>query len=172
MRYAYRTLALALILALACAMLGALAETYNPRQIDFCQEYVTLRAEPSGSAKALKQVYLGEVVMASPYNSEFSYCCYNGTFGYIKNRYLSPNISPYSEGSFYVTNCKEWISLRAMPMTNGEVLARVPLGARFDAIYYADGGYEPNAFAYVRYNGLYGWVLWDYLAPVYVPGGQ
>ena len=172
MKTTVRALAIALILTLLCSAAGGLAATYAPRQINHCNEYVTLRARPSGSAKALKQVILGEVVMATPYNGEFSYCCYNGTFGYIKNRYLSASVHPYSPGVFYVANCKEWISLRAMPVSDGAVLARVPLGATFDAIYYADGSYDPNAFAYVRYKGRYGWVLWRYVAPVYYPGGQ
>lgn len=165
-------LALFLALAMMLAVAGATAETYAPKQIDNCNEFVTLRARPSGSARALKRVLLGEVVMATPYNGEFSYCCYNGAFGYIRNQYLSSGISPYSEGDFYVTNCKEWISLRAMPVLDASVLDHVPLGARFDAIYYADDTYDPDAFAYVRYNGRYGWVLWRYLAPVYYPSGE
>ena len=51
-----------------------------------------------------------------------------------------------------VYNCKEWVSLRTMPIKDAKVLKRIPLGAKLDAVYYADGGYEPDAFAYVRYK--------------------
>ena len=171
MKSIIRILVLALVLALALTSAG-LAETFYARQVDYCNEYVTLRAKPSSSAKALDYVYLGDVVMAAPYNSEFSYCCYNGQYGYIKSQYLSAQVGPYSDGRFRVANCKEWISLRAMPITSAQVLARVPLGAEFDEICYADGAYDPDAFAYVRYNGQYGWVLWRYLEYISYPGGQ
>ena len=65
MKNAIRILVLALILALALASAG-MAETFYARQVDFCNEYVTLRAKPSSSAKALDYVYLGDVVMAAP----------------------------------------------------------------------------------------------------------
>lgn len=176
MKMTTRTLALVLALTLltsfACAFAKTYSDDYAPKQIDYCNEYVTLRAEPSGSARELKKVWLGEVVMAKPYNSEFSYCCYNGTFGYIKKRYLNNRVTGYSDGTFRIAHCKEWVSLRTMPIKDAKVLKRIPLGAKLDAVYYADGGYEPDAFAYVRYKGQYGWVLWDYLAPVSYPGGQ
>ena len=163
MKQIRKILALALALMLACAAGGALAEAFSARQIAYCNEYVTLRESPSSSSRALDQVWLGEVVMASPYNSEFSYCCYNGRYGYIKSQYLSSNVQPYSDGRFRVANCNSYISLRSMPSTSAPVLAKVPLGAEFDQICYADGPYNPDAFAYVRYNGQYGWVLWRYL---------
>lgn len=172
MKQMMKILALAVALTLLCAAVGAFAEAFNPRQIDFCNEYVTLRAKPSSSSKALDRVPLGDVVMASPYNSEFSYCCYNGQYGYIKRQYLSSSIHTYSDGRFRVARCNSYISLRSMPITSATVLAKVPLGATFDAIFYADGGYDPNAFAYVRYNGMYGWVLWRYLEYISYPGAQ
>lgn len=172
MKRTIRIAALVTALMLLGCVGTAFAETFYARQIDYCNEYVTLRSSPSSSSSAVDYVYLGEVVMAAPYNSEFSHCCYNGRFGYIKTQYLSSNISTYSEGIFRVANCNEWISLRSMPISDGRVLAHVPLGATFDAIYYADGSYNPNAYAYVRYNGQYGWVLWRYLEPVYYYGWQ
>ena len=168
-----KILAATIILAtILCLCTTAFARTFYSRQIAFCNEYVTLRAKPSGSSKALKQVDVGEVVMAAPYNSEFSYCCYDGQFGYIKNQYLSSNIQSWSEGTFYVTNCKEYISMRTMPKKDADVRMRIPVGATLDAIYYHDGGYDPKQFVYVKYNGQCGFVLWNYLAPVYHPGWQ
>jgi len=168
-----RLLALLLALTLVCATVGASAATYYAKQVYNCNEYVTLRAKPSGKANAVCRVSVGEVVMASNYNNEFSYCCYNGKYGYIKNQYLTTSLHPYGEGTFHVVNCNSYITLRAMPMTSAEALARVPLGAEFDAIYYnAYDSYDPDAFAFVRYNGQYGWVLWRYIESIYQYGWQ
>ena len=108
--------------------------------------------------------------MAAPYDSEFCYCCYDGDYGYIKTRYLTGDIQPWSEGTFYVTNCDEYISMREMPVQGADVLTRIPVGAQLDAVYYHDGGY--NTFVYVEYNGMRGFAMWDYIAPVYYPWGQ
>lgn len=142
------------------------------RQIAWCDEYVNLREEPSSRSRSLQRVYIGEVVMATPYDDTFSYCCYNEQYGYIKTEYLNSNISPWSDGTFYVTNCKEYISLRKMPVKGSEVLAKIPLGATLDAVYYHDGGYTNDSFVYVKYKGKHGFVLWDYLASRWYPDGQ
>lgn len=157
------------VLLLVVLLIGALpaqAQTFYSKQVDYCTEFVSLRATPSTSAPALCRVGVGEVVMAAPYNSDFSYCCYNGRYGYILNRYLSSNISPFSEGVFYIDNCKEWVSLRTMPDKSADVRARIPLYAVLDSIVYndwSDGPYMDGAFAYVKYNGQWGFVLWDYI---------
>ena len=158
-----RSLALILFLCLLLVGCEALAEGFSARQIDFCKEYVNLREKPDSESRSLAKVYIGEVVMATPYNGAFSYCCYNGQYGYIRSEYLNANIQSWSEGTFYVTNCREYISLRRMPMKSAYVLARIPLGARLDRIYYHDGGDTSDSFVYVKYNGQYGFVLWDYL---------
>ena len=167
-----RSFALALCLCLLLGACGALAENYAARQIDFCNEYVNLREKPSSKSQSLAKVYIGEVVAAAPYNDDFSYCCYNGQFGYIRSEYLSENIQPWSDGTFYVTNCKEYISLRKYPKKSADVVARIPLGATLDEVYYHDGGDTTDCFVYVKYNGQYGFVLWDYLAAEWHEGGQ
>jgi len=172
MKQVLRILALALCLCLLAGACGALAETFYSRQIDFCREYVNLRSRPDSSSRSLAEVWIGEVVMAAPYNSQFSYCCYNGEFGYIRNEYLNSYITPWSEGTFRVAHCNEYISMRTMPMKGADVRARIPLGATLDAIYYHDGGYVPDAYVYVKYNGQCGFVLWDYLESVWYPGWQ
>ena len=167
-----RLFALTLCLCLLAGVGSALAETFRARQIDWCKEYVNLREEPDSKSRSLKKVYIGEVVMAAPYNDSFSYCCYNGKYGYIRSEYLNSKIQPWSEGTFYVTNCKEYISLRKMPMKSADVLDRIPLGATLDEIYYHDGGDTTDCFVYVKYDGQYGFVLWDYLAAEWHEGGQ
>ena len=172
MKQVLRILALALCLCLLAGACGALAETFYSRQIDFCREYVNLRSRPDSSSRSLAEVWIGEVVMAAPYDNQFSYCCYNGQYGYILTEYLNASIQPWSEGTFYVTNCKEYISLRRMPTKSADVLAKIPLGATLDGIYYHDGGDTSGDFVYVKYNGQYGFVLWDYLAAEWHEGGQ
>ena len=109
---------------------------------------------------------------ATPYDDTFCYCCYNGQFGFIMTKYLTSNIQPWSEGTFYVTNCNEYISLRRMPLKSSDRLAKIPLGATLDAIYYHDGGDTSGKFVYVKYNGQYGFALWDYLAAEWHEGWQ
>ena len=161
---------IAILTLVTLAVAGA--ETFYPNQVANCNEYVTLRASASSSADALTTVPLGNVVMAAPYNSEFSYCCYNGQFGYIKSYYLSTQIHTYSEGTFCVGNCGDWVPLKDMPLQDANVRGQIPLGARFDAVYYADGSYDPNAYAFVRYNGQYGWVQWKYVEYIAFEGAQ
>ena len=158
-----RLFALVLCLCLLSGSCGALADTFRARQIARCKEYVNLRDMPDTNSRSLDKVYVGEVVVAEPYDGTFSYCCYNGKYGFILNEYLSSKIQPWSDGSFYVTNCKEYISLRKMPDKGAGVLARIPLGAKLDAVYYHDGGDTSGKYVYVKYNGKYGFVLWDYL---------
>ena len=165
-----KTLALILILMTLCT--SAFATTYYSKQIAYCNEYVTLRSKPDTSSRGLCTVDVGEVVMASNYNSQFSYCCYNGKFGYILNQYLSSNIQPWSEGSFHIGNCNEWVSLRSMPISDASVKTRIPLGAHLDQVFYHDGGYSPNSFVYVKYNGMLGFVKWQYVVADYHPGWQ
>lgn len=159
-----RALALALCLGLLLGSCCALAESFSARQVAWCDEYVNLREEPDSKSRSLDRVYIGEVVMAKRYNSSFSYCCYNGQYGYIRSEYLNSRIEPWSEGTFYVANCNEYISLRKMPERGAEVRARIPLGAKLDAIYYHDGGDTSGNYVYVKYNGKHGFVLWDYLS--------
>jgi uncharacterized protein YgiM (DUF1202 family) len=151
---------------------GGKTKSMAARQVAYCNEYVNLRESADSKSRSLCKVYIGEVVMAAPYDSNYSYCCYNGEYGYILSEYLTSRITPYSEGTFYVTNCKEYISLRKMPVKGSDVLAKIPLGATLDAIYYHDGGYTNDSFVYVKYKGKYGFVLWDYLAARWYPGGQ
>ena len=98
MRAIKRSFALALCLCLLLGNCGTLAESFSARQIDFCKEYVNLRERPDSKSRSLGQVYIGEVVVAAPYDDAFSYCCYNGQYGYIRSEYLNANIQPWSEG--------------------------------------------------------------------------
>ena len=167
-----RIFALVLCLCLLFGSCSAFAKSYYARQIAKCNEYVNMRAKPDTKSKTVDQVYIGEVVVATRYNSTYSYCCYNGKVGYIPTKYLSSKIKPYSEGTFYVKNCKKDISMRKYPAKGAGVVAKSPKGAKLSAVYYHDGGYTPGAYVYVKYKGKYGFVLWDYLAPKTSKGVQ
>ena len=151
-------LSLMLCICLSSGLWSALAESFYPRQIRWCDEYVTLRSRPDTASKALDKVYLGECVMAATYNLDFDYCCYNGQFGYILNDYLSDNFSIFEDALLQVTN--DGAALRSMPTKDGEVLARMYLAEVVDLAYYSQllrkGGY-----VLCYYEGQWGFVAWS-----------
>lgn len=57
-----------------------------------------------------------------------------------------------------VVNCKEWISLRTMPSTSADTIARIPLG---EEVIWA--GLAENGFYHVIYQGKSGYALAEYL---------
>ena len=136
-----------------------------------CNEFVTLRASPSTSARAVTRVAKGEVVDAYYYNGTFAHCYYNGLEGYILSSYLGSGASPSSPsygfvgycggdymGCLRVINCDEWVSLRARPDKSSARLATVPLGA------YVEGYYYNSEFVECYYNGQWGYILSTYLS--------
>lgn len=62
--------------------------------------------------------------------------------------------------SWFSADCEEFISLRLAPDTGAEVLAKIPVGGRFQVL----GWY--GKFALADYQGLRGYVLKDYICPV------
>ena len=54
-------------------------------------------------------------------------------------------------------NCNEWVSLRQAPSTSARRLATVYLGQQVDAYYYN------GTFCYCCYNGIWGYILSEYL---------
>lgn len=134
-----------------------------------CNEFVTLRSQPSTSASAVTRVAKGEEVDCYYYNSTFTHCYYNGMSGYILSKYLgtSSGYNGYNSsygycngdylGCLRVINCQEWVSLRQYASKNSDRLAIVPLGAYVEAYYYN------SEFVYCYYNGLWGYILSTYL---------
>lgn len=61
----------------------------------------------------------------------------------------------------YYADCQEYISLRAKPSSTSDMVTRIPAGAQFQIrAKYGD-------FALVSYNDLWGYVLREYIQPVY-----
>ena len=67
---------------------------------------------------------------------------------------------PKATERMVVTNCDEWVSLRAEPDTDSERLIKVPLNATVTNCAPASGG-----FTYCEYEGRGGYILSKYLAP-------
>ncbi len=65
-------------------------------------------------------------------------------------------------GNMMVVNCEEWVSLREVPGTGGDRLAKVPLGAVV-----AEAEWVPlyDQYVYCRFGGQWGYVLSKYLRP-------
>jgi len=64
-------------------------EVYSVMEVVDCEQWVSLRKEPSPYAARLKRVPLGAVVTDCRYeNSEFIYCVYDGVGGYVMAEYL------------------------------------------------------------------------------------
>lgn len=136
-----------------------------------CNEFVTLRSQPSTSAGVVTRVAKGEEVDCYYYNNTFTYCYYNGMSGYILSQYLGMPAgydhyvnfgSDYSDGNYLgclkVVNCREWVSLRQCANKDSNQLAIVPLGS------YVDAYYHNSEFAYCHYNGEWGYILSTYLS--------
>ena len=55
-----------------------------------CEEWVSLRKEPSPYATRVKRIPLGELVTDCTYaNSDYTACVYDGVRGYVMTRYLT-----------------------------------------------------------------------------------
>lgn len=84
-----------LIVAMLLAVLvtgAAMAEPLKKvMMVDFCEEWVSLRDSPSTAGKRLAQVPLYALVTDAETNpawDDFTYCRYDGQYGYILSKYL------------------------------------------------------------------------------------
>ena len=129
-----------------------------------CEEWVSLREGPSMSAARMTKVPKGATVTGCiVYSEGFTFCKYNGIWGYILSEYLSGASAQAQTrneyiGSMQVVNCKEWVSLRASANTSSSRLAKIPLGA---VVYDCTGYY--GDFIHCTYEGQPGYVLAEYL---------
>ena len=125
-----------------------------------CNEFVTLRRQPSTASAALTRIPLGESVECYSYSEDFVVCYYNGLRGYVLRQYIS---SAYGDdygrciGTMRVINCREYVTLRATASTSARTVLRVPLGAVVDA-YGSIGQFTECAYA-----GKHGYILISYL---------
>ena len=97
---------------------------WRPATVAYCDEWISLRAEPSKSAKKLAEVPLGAQVLAYPSEGEFCACRYEGMTGYVLRRYLKwdqggadadggrSSLSRAEEAPVVVPDVAEFLTLR------------------------------------------------------------
>lgn len=123
-----------------------------------CEDYAVLFEEPGEESTHLVSVPNGaRVVLIAPAENGYFQVSYEGTIGYIQSDKLF-GIQPQQVEEAVVTNCNSFISLRSLPMTSAERLAKIPLGAEVRHF-----GPVGNGMSYVYYNGQYGFALTKYL---------
>ena len=160
------TCILALMLLLSSA---AYAASLDQLHVVGCEEFITLREEPSTGAKAIVQIPLGALVTCYEYTENgFARVYYGGCFGFVQAQYIS-EVNPETGGEWripmYVANCNEFISLREDASTSSNCMQRMPLGAQVEC--YARTVDGPQPMENVGYPGsegmLRGYALSRYL---------
>lgn len=160
------TCILALIMLLSCA---AHAASLDQLHVVGCEEFITLREEPSTGAKAIVQIPLGALVTCYEYTENgFARVYYGGCFGFVQVQYIS-EVNPETGGEWripmYVANCNEFISLREDATTSSNCMQRMPLGAQVQCYLRTVDG--PQPMENVGYPGsegmLRGYALSRYL---------
>ena len=160
------TCILALMLLLSCA---AHAASLDQLHVVGCEEFITLREEPSTGAKAIVQIPLGALVTCYEYTENgFARVYYGGCFGFVQAQYIS-EVNPETGGEWripmYVANCNEFISLREDASTSSNCMQRMPLGAQVECYVRTVDG--PQPMENVGYPGsegmLRGYALSRYL---------
>ena len=171
-----KIIALALICILATTGAAFAKGSYlGTMTVVNCDNWVTLRAEPSTNADTVTRIPYGENVDAYYYNSRFTECYYFGLHGYILSEYLTSGLyrdyqhyepgdskeqnTDYDNymGTMRVVNCDNWVTLRSSPSTKASSVAKVPLGDYVEAYKYDSDFYE------CYYEGMHGYILKKYL---------
>ena len=160
-------LALCVLLSCASAVAYQNGESIGDMTVVNCEEWVTLRAWASTQATSLLHVPLGETVHdCTQYDSRFTFCEYDGSYGYILSKYLQANDETEPQGGLQtqtinpmrVVNCDVSVTLRAMPDTSANAVMQVPLGAIVNNCIQQD-----EDFIYCEYDSRCGFILADYL---------
>ena len=160
------TCILTLVMLLSCA---AHAASLDQLHVVGCEEFITLREEPSTGAKAIVQIPLGALVTCYEYTENgFARVYYGGCFGFVQAQYIS-EVNPETGGEWripmYVDNCNEFISLREDASTSSNCMQRMPLGAQVECYVRTIDGPQPmENVGYPRPEGmLRGYALSRYL---------
>lgn len=147
-------LALALAATPACAESVSFAyDVQDVYSVDYCNECIALRAEPSVGADEIASIPRGAAVLrVDKAKNGFAKVLYDGLEGYALDGYLA---NGWPE-ALRVVNCEEWVSLRESPSRDARRMAKLPLG---QLLY---SGYAVDDFISVAYGG-YGYVPEEYL---------
>ena len=138
------TCLLTLVMLLSCT---AYAASLDQLHVVGCEEFITLREEPSTGAKAIVQIPLGALVTCYEYTeNDFARVYYGGCFGFVQAQYIS-EVNPETGGEWripmYVANCNEFISLREDASTSSNCMQRMPLGAQVECYLRTVDGPQP-----------------------------
>lgn len=127
-------------------------------QVVHCNEFITLRTEPSTSGAEICKIPLGsDVYYIENAENGFVKIMYEGQEGYSLASYLN---FTKEEGAIFmkVYNCQESITLRKIPSTKAEEFCQIPLGEK---VIFRESA--ENGFYMVSYNGYTGYALAEYL---------
>lgn len=138
------------------------------------KNYTWLKDGTGAFARKLCKVPAGAVVTnCYYYDSQHTYCEYDGMAGYLPARNLSFICGPvgyeYPDsaylGNYQIVNCASYAVLRAYPDSSSQQLLRIPLGEIVTNVYYQD-----ERFSYCVYGNMDGYILNNNLA--WISGGS
>ena len=155
----------ACVLLLGLLVVNAAAAEGRYLHVVGAEEWISLREKPSASSMRIAQIPVGAMVWETDATSEtengFLSVNYGGKRGYVLEEYVrgTEAFSDMDAVPMYVTNCKEYVTLRQYPDTSAAEKARIPLGENVQVKSIVD-----EKFSYVWYNGKDGYVRSDYLS--------
>lgn len=160
-----RLIVCVVLIGLVLGSVAAHAIMLDDCRVSYCDEFVTMRARPSTSAREVTKIPYGARVTdvrCNSYNDQFYYCSYYGYEGYVLSKYLLGGQEMADIWDAHVVNCREWVSLRFRPNTKSRQLIKVPRGAEVLDAYYVE-----NGFVHCFYKGYEGYILEQYVASRY-----
>ena len=151
-------------------------ETFEPADrilcYAICEEFITLRKEPSTAAEAITRIPAGGAFTVLAYDGDFALVEYDGCLqGYVLQEYIGPTPSETEPEEvveedvllnrpWYYANCEEYINLREQADITAAVITQIPVGEKFQLLE------AHGKFALVDYQGIIGYVVLEYIEPV------
>lgn len=125
-----------------------------------CENFVTLREQPSKSSKEITKVVKGEAVNFISYvpDSEFMYVSYKGNKGYVMSVYFTPSKENNGRAVMYC-RARQFANLRSVPGSNNKYnILRIPKDAVVQSL--GKTMLENNqSYIQVTYKNTTGYVL-------------
>lgn len=138
--------------------------SYGSYYVQYCDENITLRAEPRTDSTDICKIPLGESVsVLGKADNGFYQVSYNGETGYALSQFLIPATGNAAYSVYVASKCDEFITLRAKASANSEALNKVPKGRTVTFI--SDAGNDESGYHFfkVYYLGQMGYVMSSYL---------
>ena len=130
--------------------------------VDYCNESITLRTSPDVFASEICQIPFGATVsfIETSVNG-FYKVQYAGNTGYALASYLEAQTGYTPYETYFVSNCRESITLRPAPDVSSGEICQIPLGTPVSFLSTAR-----NGFYEIYYHGNHGYALASYLSDV------